>query len=93
VAVLITRPLRERVNEKFERAAANNALLIESVGGIQTIKASAVEPQWQDRWERQLAGYSEASQRVIDLGNTGSQAIQFISKLNMAAILYFGRRR
>ena len=90
VAVLITRPLRERVNEKFERAAANNALLIESVGGIQTIKASAVEPQWQDRWERQLAGYSEASQRVIDLGNTGSQAIQFISKLNMAAILYFG---
>lgn len=90
VAVLITRPLRERVNEKFERAASNNALLIESVGGIQTIKASAVEPQWQDRWERQLAGYSEASQRVIDLGNTGSQAIQFISKLNMAAILYFG---
>lgn len=90
VAVLITRPLRERINEKFERGAANNALLVESIGGIQTIKASAVEPQWQDRWERQLAGYSEASQRVINLGNTGSQAIQLISKLNMAAILYFG---
>ncbi|WBO24457.1 type I secretion system permease/ATPase [Sphingomonas abietis] len=90
VAVLITRPLRARVNEKFERSAANNALLVESIGGIQTVKASAVEPQWQDRWERQLAGYSEASQRVISLGNTGSQAIQYISKLNMAAILYFG---
>jgi subfamily B ATP-binding cassette protein HlyB/CyaB len=90
VAVLLTRPLRARINEKFERGAANNALLIESIGGIQTVKASAVEPQWQDRWERQLAGYSEASQRVIELGNTGSQAIQLISKLNMAAILYFG---
>jgi subfamily B ATP-binding cassette protein HlyB/CyaB len=90
VAVLVTRPLRARINEKFERGAANNALLIESIGGIQTIKASAVEPHWQDRWERQLAGYSEASQRVINLGNTGSQAIQYISKLNMAAILYFG---
>jgi len=90
VAALITRPLRTRINEKFERGAANNALLVESIGGIQTIKASAVEPQWQDRWERQLAGYSEASQQVIDLGNTGSQAIQYISKLNMAAILYFG---
>jgi subfamily B ATP-binding cassette protein HlyB/CyaB len=90
VAVLVTRPLRARVNEKFERGAANNALLVESIGGIQTVKASAVEPQWQDRWERQLAGYSEASQRVISLGNTGSQAIQYISKLNMAAILYFG---
>lgn len=90
VAALVTRPLRARINEKFERGAANNALLVESIGGIQTVKASAVEPQWQERWERQLAGYSAASQHVINLGNTGSQAIQLISKLNLAAILYFG---
>ena len=90
VALLITKPLRARIEEKFERGAANNALLIESIGGIQTVKAGAVEPQWQDRWERQLAGYSLSSQRVINLGNTGSQLIQLISKLNMAAILYFG---
>lgn len=90
VAALLTRPIRARIDEKFERGAANNALLVESIGGIQTVKASAVEPQWQDRWERQLAGYSAASQQVINLGNTGSQAIQLISKLNLAAILYFG---
>ena len=90
VALFVTRPLQARVEEKFERGAANNALLVESISGINTIKASAVEPQWQDRWERQLAGYSEASQRVINLGNTGSQLIQLISKLNLAAILYFG---
>ncbi|MBB3860677.1 subfamily B ATP-binding cassette protein HlyB/CyaB [Novosphingobium hassiacum] len=90
VALLVTKPLQARIEEKFERAAANNALLVESIGGIQTVKASAVEPQWQERWERQLAGYSHASQRVINLGNTGSQLIQLISKLNLAAILYFG---
>lgn len=90
VAILITRPLRARIEEKFERGAANNALLVESIGGIQTVKAGAVEPQWQERWERQLAGYSQTSQQVINLGNTGSQAIQLISKLNLAAILYFG---
>jgi ATP-binding cassette, subfamily B, bacterial HlyB/CyaB len=92
VAVLVTSPLRARINEKFERGAANNALLVESITGIQTVKAGAVEPQWQDRWERQLAGYSLASQRVINLSNTGSQAIQLISKLNMVAILYFGAK-
>ena len=92
VAVLITRPLQARIEEKFERGAANNALLVESIGGITTVKASAVEPQWQMRWEQQLAGYSSASQRVINLGNTGSQLIQLISKLNMAAILYFGAK-
>jgi subfamily B ATP-binding cassette protein HlyB/CyaB len=92
VALLVTKPLRDRVEEKFERGAANNALLVESIGGIQTVKAGAVEPQWQDRWERQLAGYSFASQKVINLGNTGSQLIQLISKLSMAAILYFGAK-
>ncbi len=90
VSALFTRPLRARLDEKFERGAANNALLVESIGGIQTVKASAVEPQWQDRWEKQLAGYSSASQRVINLSNAGSQLIQLISKLSLASILYFG---
>lgn len=92
VSLFVTKPLRERLDDKFERGAANNALLVESVSGMQTVKAAAVEPQWQDRWERQLAGYSAANQRVINLGNTGSQAVQLISKLSLVAILYFGAR-
>lgn len=92
VALFVTRPLRARIEEKFERSAANNALLVESIGGIQTVKAGAVEPQWQDRWERQLAGYSFASQKVINLSNTGSQLIQLISRINMVLILYFGAK-
>ncbi|UYY57422.1 type I secretion system permease/ATPase [Sphingomonas sp. S2-65] len=90
ISLVVTGPLRRRLDEKFERGAANNALLVESVSGMQTVKAAAVEPQWQDRWERQLAGYSAANQRVINLGNTGSQAVQLVSKLSLAAILYFG---
>jgi subfamily B ATP-binding cassette protein HlyB/CyaB len=90
VSVFVTKPLRRRLNEKYERGAANNALLVESVSGMQTVKAAAVEPQWQERWERQLAGYSAANQRVINLGNSGSQAVQLISKLSLAAVLYFG---
>lgn len=92
VSLLVTGPLRRRLDEKFERGSANNALLVESVSGMQTVKAAAVEPQWQDSWERQLAGYSAANQRVINLGNTGSQAVQLISKLSLAAILFFGAR-
>ncbi|WP_034159150.1 type I secretion system permease/ATPase [Sphingomonas sp. ERG5] len=92
VSLIVTGPLRRRLDEKFERGSANNALLVESVSGMQTVKAAAVEPQWQSRWERQLAGYSAANQRVINLGNTGSQAVQLISKLSLAAILFFGAR-
>ncbi|MBE2993056.1 type I secretion system permease/ATPase [Sphingomonas sp. CFBP 13603] len=92
VSLAVTGPLRRRLDEKYERGSANNALLVETVSGMQTVKAAAVEPQWQERWERQLAGYSVANQHVINLGNSGSQSIQFISKLSLAAILYFGSR-
>ncbi len=92
VSRAVTGPLKARLDEKFERGAANNALIVESVSGIQTIKAAAVEPQAQARWERMLAGYSAASQRVINLDNTGGQAIQLISKLSFVAILFFGAK-
>jgi ATP-binding cassette, subfamily B, bacterial HlyB/CyaB len=83
---------RQRLDEKFERGAENQAFLVESVTGVETLKAMALEPQMQRRWEEQLAGYVAASFRVISLGNTASQTVQFISKLVTAGILYFGAK-
>jgi subfamily B ATP-binding cassette protein HlyB/CyaB len=38
---------RRRLDEKFRRGAENQAFLVESVTGIETLKAMAVEPQMQ----------------------------------------------
>jgi subfamily B ATP-binding cassette protein HlyB/CyaB len=83
---------RQRLDEKFRRGAENQAFLVESVTGVETLKAMAVEPQMQRRWEEQLAGYVAASFRVISLGNTASQAVQFINKVVIAGVLYFGAK-
>ena len=83
---------RARLDEKFNRGSENQAFLVESVTGVQTLKAMAVEPQMQRRWEEQLAGYVAASFRVLSLNNTASQAVQMINKLVIAATLYFGAR-
>src|SRR5215471_16417054 len=83
---------RRRLDEKFRRGAENQAFLVESVTGIETLKAMAVEPQMQRRWEEQLAGYVAASFRVLSLGNTASQVVQFVSKIVTAGILYFGAK-
>jgi subfamily B ATP-binding cassette protein HlyB/CyaB len=83
---------RRRLDEKFRRGAENQAFLVESVNGVETLKAMAVEPQMQRRWEEQLAGYVAASFRVTSLGNTASQAVQLISKVVTALTLYFGAR-
>jgi ATP-binding cassette, subfamily B, bacterial HlyB/CyaB len=83
---------RRRLDEKFNRGSENQAFLVESVTGVETLKAMAVEPQMQRRWEEQLAGYVAASFRVLSLNNTASQAVQMINKLVIAATLYFGAR-
>jgi subfamily B ATP-binding cassette protein HlyB/CyaB len=83
---------RRRLDEKFRRGAENQALLVESVTGVETLKAMAVEPQMQRRWEEQLAGYVGASFRVTSLANTATQGVQLVNKLVIAATLYFGAK-
>jgi subfamily B ATP-binding cassette protein HlyB/CyaB len=92
VSASVTPLFRQRLDEKFKRGAENQAFLVESVTGIETLKAMAVEPQMQRRWEEQLAGYVASSFRVLSLGNTASQLVQFVSKVVTASILYFGAK-
>jgi subfamily B ATP-binding cassette protein HlyB/CyaB len=86
----VTPIFRQRLEKKFDRGAENQAFLVESVSAIQTMKAMAVEPQMQRRWEEQLAGYVGSSFDVLSLGNWASQSVQFISKVVTALTLYFG---
>jgi len=90
ISATATPLFRRRLDEKFRRGAENQAFLVENVTGVETLKAMAVEPQMQRRWEEQLAGYVTASFRVSNLGNIASQSVQMISKLTMAGILFFG---
>jgi ATP-binding cassette, subfamily B, bacterial HlyB/CyaB len=92
VSVCATPAFRRRLDEKFRRGAENQAFLVESVTGIETLKAMAVEPQMQRRWETQLAGYVAASFRVLSLNNFASQAVQLVNKVTIVLILYFGAR-
>jgi ATP-binding cassette, subfamily B, bacterial HlyB/CyaB len=92
VSAVATPVFRRRLDEKFARGAENQAFLVESVTGIETLKSMAVEPQMQRRWEEQLAGYVTASFRVTNFGNIASQGIQLISKLTTGATLYLGAR-
>jgi len=92
ISAAATPLFRRRLNEKFVRGAENQAFLVETVTGVETLKSMAVEPQMQRRWEDQLAGYVAASFRVITLNNTTSQSVQLINKLVTAGILYFGAK-
>lgn len=92
ISMVISPPLRELLEEKFRRGAESQSFLVESVTGIGTLKAMAVEPQMRDRWERLFSGYTQTGFSVAKLANWGSHLIQVVSKLTTVAILYFGAK-
>ncbi len=93
LALGLTPPLRARLNEKFERGADNHAFLVETVGGMRTLKGAAVEPALQRRFEERLAAYVSAAFRSTTLGAFANQAAALINKLMVFGILWLGAHR
>ncbi len=92
LSLVATPAFRRRIEEKFRRGAENQAFLVESVSGVETVKAMALEPVLQRRWEEQLAAYVSASFKVIGLGTWAQQTAQAINKTVTVLILFLGAR-
>jgi ATP-binding cassette, subfamily B, bacterial HlyB/CyaB len=90
VAFSIRPALRDKINERFNRGALSQQFLVESVVGIQTLKAAAVEPMLRNQWEEKLAAYVKVSFDAVMLSTLGQNLIQYISKATTALVLYFG---
>src|ERR1700727_440806 len=92
IGVSVRPPLRELVKEKFNRGAASQQFLVETIVGVNTVKSAAVEPIMRAQWEEKLAAYVKTSFAAAMLGSGGQLAIQYISKLTTAALLLFGAK-
>jgi subfamily B ATP-binding cassette protein HlyB/CyaB len=92
IGVLVRPPLRDLVSEKFNRGAVSQQFLVETVVGIGTVKAAAVEPAMRAEWEEKLAAYVKTGFAAAMLGSGGQLAIQYVSKLTTAALLLFGAK-
>jgi ATP-binding cassette, subfamily B, bacterial HlyB/CyaB len=90
ISLVVTPIIRARLNEKFNRGADNQSFLVEAISGIQTVKALAVEPPLQRKWEEQLAGYVRASFRATSLITIAGQSASFVQKVTTIAVLWIG---
>jgi len=82
--------LRQRLDVKFARGAENQSMLVETITGIQTVKASALEPGFSRRWDNQLAAYVSASFKTQNLATVAHEGVNLIGKLVNAAMLWYG---
>ena len=92
VSAAFTPLLRTRLHEKFNRGAENQAFLVETISGIDTVKAMAVEPHWTRKWDKQLAAYVSSSFKTASVGSFANSGVSLISKLVTVATMYMGAR-
>ncbi|WP_301542708.1 type I secretion system permease/ATPase [Cupriavidus basilensis] len=92
LSVAVTPILRIRLQEKFNRGAENQSFLVETIGGIDTVKSMAAEPQWTRKWDNQLAGYVSASFKTATIGTFASSGVTLIGKIVTVTTMYFGAR-
>jgi subfamily B ATP-binding cassette protein HlyB/CyaB len=92
LSLVLTPLLRSRLREKFNRGAENQSFLVESVTGIQTLKAMAVEPQMSRQWDNQIASYVSAGFRTTTLGTVAREGVGYVGKLVTLGTIWIGAR-
>ena len=90
ISVIFTPLIRERLNDKFNKGAENQSFLVETISGIDTVKAMAVEPRWTYKWDQQLAAYVSAGLSVNNLQTISSGGVMLVTKLVTAGIMWAG---
>ena len=85
------KPMLRRLSKaKFRSWAAGQQLMVESIVGIQTVKAAAVEPLFERKWEERIAAYARTSFDSTMLGVKASTTVNFVTKVVSALILFLG---
>lgn len=90
LSIIITPVLKQRLDTKFQHGAESQSFLTESVSGIHTLKAQALEPQMQRRWEALLADYVKSSFLAQNLNNVANQIAGLTSKITTLLIIWWG---
>ncbi|WP_207485438.1 peptidase domain-containing ABC transporter [Arenibaculum pallidiluteum] len=87
---VVTPALKTRLARKTGQAADGQAFLVETVGGIETVKSLAVEPQLQRNWEEHVAKHTRAAYDAEQLSSGMNQLVSFLSRLMTVITLWLG---
>lgn len=90
LSIVFTPVLRARLNERFNRSAENQAFLVETISGMESLKAMAVEPSWTREWEGQLASYVRSGLSATTTGLIAGGGVRLVSRLVTLAIVWAG---
>jgi len=90
ISSLIQWPLAKIVRKNFKHATEKQAVLIESLGSIETIKTLCAESPMQRRWERINTAAAKQSIKAKVLSNLSQHFAMFAQSVTTISIVIYG---
>jgi ATP-binding cassette subfamily C protein LapB len=88
--LLFKKPLRRLTQQQIQESNVKNGLLIESIDGIESLKASGAEWKVQGRWNELTRLLSAKELKLRLLTNFSTQLSQTVHQLSYVGIVAFG---
>ncbi|QJP11485.1 type I secretion system permease/ATPase [Pseudomonas multiresinivorans] len=90
VCTYIQLPLSRLMKENLREASQKHGLLIESIEGVETLKATHAEGSMLRRWEDFSAQLAASSIKTKALSNLAGNSVSLISQMTTVAIVLWG---
>lgn len=90
ITFLIKGPYRERLSALYKAEGDRQSLLVETIGGMETVKALAIEPVKRLAWDQRAARAVAMHLSVGKISHLVSGVSKYLGQLMAIAILFFG---
>lgn len=89
IAVLIV-PFKRRLNALYDAEGHRQAMLVETINGMSTVKSMAIEPLLRKQWEDKVARAVSMEFRVGKISITAKSLTQMLERLMTVILIWLG---
>ena len=87
---LLIAPFKRRLNALYEAEGSRQAMLVETINGMATVKAMAIEPLLRSQWENKVATAVSMQFRVGKISITAKSITQFLERIMTVILIWMG---
>jgi ATP-binding cassette, subfamily B, bacterial HlyB/CyaB len=90
VIALMIKPFQRRLAELYEAEGQRQALLVETIHGMQTVKSLALEPRQRQDWDSKAAQAVNMNFKVGKISTIAQSVTGFLEKIMLIAVIAIG---
>ena len=88
--LIIQIPIARRIRENLTQSEHKHGVLVESVGGLETIKVVGAQGRMRRAWEELVGQSADLGQKIRLYNNLGVQVVHTVQQLTAVCVVLFG---